>query len=140
MVFGEKTQNFVVHRFHGRGDEQAPAAAQLGQQFGVIDDVLDFDGGIKRDVGECFVQCLRQPEAMGGAVKKVRVAEGNMGCSFSYLLPDVFHHHVCRDDAELSLVHRDYGAVPAQVLAASAALRKPGYPGRSVRQHQVGVA
>ncbi len=77
---------------------------------------------------------------MGGPVEEVRVAEGNMGRAFSDLLPDVFHHHVYRDDAELSPVHRDHGAVPAQVLAAPAAFGKPRYPGRSVGQHQVGVA
>src|SRR5258708_25510594 len=62
-----------------------------------------------------------------------------MGCPFFHLLLDVFHHHVYRDDAELSLVHRDHGAVPAQVLAAPAALGKPGDTGGSVRQHQVGI-
>ena len=140
MVFGEKAQDVVVDRFCRGGDEQAPAAPQLGQQFGVIDEVLDLDGGIEGDVGECFVQRARQPEGMGGTIEEVRVAEGNMGCPFSDLLPDVCHHHVYRDDTELSLVHRDHRAVPAQVLAAPAALGKPGDAGRSVRQHQVGVA
>ena len=140
MVLGEQAQDVVVYSFHCGGDEQATAAPQLGKQFDVIDDVLNFDGGIEGDVGECCVQGARQPEAMGGTVKEVRVAERNMGCAFSDLLPDVLHHYVCRNDAELPLVHRDHGAVPAQVLAAPAALGKPGYAGRSVRQHQVGVA
>ena len=106
----------------------------------MIDEVLDLDGRVERDVGKCFVQGAREPQAMGGTVEEVRVAEGDMGRPFSHLLPDVFHHHVHRDDAELSLVHRDHGAVPAQVLAAPAALGESGDAGRSVRQHQVGVA
>jgi hypothetical protein len=140
VVLVEKAQDVVVHGFHGGRDEQASTRAQLGQQPGVIDEVLNLDGRVERDVRECFVQGAREPQAMGGTVKEVRVAEGDMGCPFFHLLPDVFHHHAYRNDAELSLVHRHDGAVPAQVLAATAALGESGDSGRSVREHQVSVA
>ena len=65
MVLGEKAQDAVVHGLHGGGDEQAPAAPQLGQQFGVIDEVLDLDGGIERDAGKRVVQRPRQPQRHG---------------------------------------------------------------------------
>ena len=83
MVLREKAQNVVVHSLHGGGDEQAPAAPQLGQQFGVIDEVLDLDGGIERDFGKRVVQRPRQPQAVGGTVEEVRVAEGNVRRPFA---------------------------------------------------------
>ena len=140
MVLGQTMQYVVVHRLHGRGDEQAAAAPQLGQQFGVVDQVLDLDGGVERQLGKRVVQRPRQPQAVGGAVEEVRVAKRNVRRPGPYLLVNVLHHHLDRDDAERPLVHRHHRTVAAQVLAAPAALGKACHPGGAVRQHQVGVA
>ena len=69
------TQDLVIDRFHRRREEEAPAAPQLGQERGVIDEVLDLDGGVERDVRERVVQRPRQPDAVRRTVEEVRIAE-----------------------------------------------------------------
>ena len=140
MILGEQAQDAVVDGLHSGRDEHAPAAPKLGQQLRVSYEVLNLDGGIKGDAGKRVMQRPGQPEPMRRAVEEIRVTEGNMRRPVPDLLRDVFQHHVHRDDAKASLVHRDHRAVPAQVLAAPAALDEAADAGGAVWQHQVGVA
>ncbi len=71
-----------------------------------------------------------------GSVKEVRIAEGNMLRSRLDLLANVGQHHIALNHTKFSFVNRDYGAMPAQVLAPAAGLGISGELLLAVRQHE----
>ena len=75
MVFIEIAQDPIVHRFDGRGDEQAATLAQHRQQHGVVEQVLNFDGGVERQLRKAHVHGLHHLERVSRPVEKIRVAE-----------------------------------------------------------------
>ena len=85
------------------------------------------------------VHRLHDPQGMGRTVEEVWITERNVLRSGRDLLPDVGEDHLARHDPEAPVVHRDDGAVPAQVLAAPARLREPDDPLLAARQLEPGV-
>ncbi len=49
VAFVELREHRVIHRFHGAGDEQAAGFAQPRQQFAMLQQVFDLDGGVVGD-------------------------------------------------------------------------------------------
>ena len=80
------------------------------------------------------------PQAVGRAVEEVRVAERDVLGAGRDLLPDVGEDHLARHHPEAAVVHRDDGAVAAEVLAAAARLREPDGAGAAAREFERGVA
>jgi hypothetical protein len=66
---------------------------------------------------------LDDAHSVGGAVEKVRIAEGYVLRSGFHLLAYVGHHYVSRDYAEGSVINRHNRTVTAKMLAAPAGLR-----------------
>ncbi len=82
--------------------------------------MLDFDGGIVGDAGKFGVERFDNFHGVLGAVEEIGIAEGHVLGSGGDLLAEVGEDRFPRDDAELPLIHGHDGAVPAEMLAASA--------------------
>ena len=76
---------------------------------------------------------------MGGAIEKIRIAEGNMPGPGLHLLQDIRHHYLDWHDAKFTLIHRHYRAMAAQMFAAAACLNEAEHFFASVRQYQMSV-
>jgi len=94
----------------------------------------------KLRLGKRWVHGLQHAQRVGGAVEKIRVAEGDVLRACHHLLFDVGQHYVHLDRAELALIHRHHRAMPAQVLAAARGLGKADNFFAAVGQVEVGVA
>ena len=84
---------------------------------------------------------MQRLDKIGGvarAVEEIGIAEGDVLGAGGHLLADVGEHHVRLHHAERAAVHRHYGTVAAQVLAAARGLGVSGAAGRAVR-HQLRV-
>ena len=75
MVLVEIAQDPIVHRFDGRGDEQAAALAEHRQQHGVVEQVLNLDRGVERQLRKARVHGLDHLERVRRPVEEIRVAE-----------------------------------------------------------------
>ena len=95
-------------------------------------EMLDLDGRVVGDFGKFGMERFHDPHGVGGTVEEIGIAEGDVARARRDLLPDVFEHHLALHHAKLSLVHRNHGTVPAQMLAAAAGLGVSGRRFRSV--------
>ena len=95
--------------------------------------MLNLDRYIVGDRGEFVVERLYYSDAVGGAVEKVGVAERDvLGAGFD-LLSDIGQDDVALDDAECALIDGHYGAVAAEVFAASTGFGIAGDLGLAAR-------
>src|SRR5664279_515549 len=91
----------------------------------MLQEVLDLDGRVIGEGGELAVESLRDAYGVRRAVEEIGVAEGNVRGSGCGLAADILQHDVLLHHAECAVVDRDYGTVPAEVLAAAACFRVP---------------
>jgi hypothetical protein len=78
VTLAEKGQRPVVDGLESRHHEQHPARHQTGQEIGVIEEVLHFDGRIERQVGVPGVGGLQHPKRVGGPVEEVGITKGDV--------------------------------------------------------------
>ena len=132
VAFFQAGQHGIVDRFDRAGDEQAAGLLQRRKQLAMLLEMFDLDGRVVGDVGEFGVERFHDAHGVRGAVEEIGIAEGDVARARGDLLPDILEHHLALHHAKLSLVHRDHGTVPAQMLAAAAGLGVPGDCFRSV--------
>ena len=58
MAFGQLLEHGIVQRLHGAGNEQAARSLQNGKQIAVLEQVLDFDGGVIGEPGPLVMKRL----------------------------------------------------------------------------------
>ncbi len=140
VVLVEAIENEIIDGLDRGDDEQAAGALELGEQRGVLDDVLDLDGRVVGDLRELLVQRACNAKPVGGTVEKVGIAEGDVHRAGRDLVADIGHHHVHGHGAEAAVVHRNHRAVAAKVLAAAARLGESDHALAAVRQVETRVA
>ena len=139
VVLAKAREDLVVDRLHRRGNEEAPRVAERREIRPPAEQVLDLDGGVEGEEGMLRVHRLHDPQGMGRTVEEVRITERDVLRAGRDLLPDVGEDHLARHHPEAPVVHRDDGAVAAEVLAAPARLREPDDPLLAARQLEPGV-
>src|SRR5439155_11061470 len=88
------------------------------KQGPMLEQVLDLDRRVERDVGPSRVQLARDPQRVRRAVEEVRIPEADVPCPRSDLLCDVRQYGFSRHRDEAAAIHGNDGAVPAEVLAS----------------------
>src|SRR5262245_45202739 len=122
MAFIQHVQDMILHRLDSTGDEHTTGVTQRRQMLGVAQQVLNLDGHIVGQLWECCMQCLHQGDGMPDAIKKVRIAEGDVLGSSRHLLSDILQDHVTLHNAETSRIDWHNRAMAAEVLTATARL------------------
>ena len=82
--------------------------------------VLDFDRHVVRQVRELLVQRVHDWNRVPNAIKKVRIAKGDMLRTSRHLLANILQNDMPLHDAETALIHRHNGTMAAEVLTATA--------------------
>src|SRR5258707_528867 len=125
----EILENTIINRFDGTGHKQAASGAQDGNGVGVLDQVLNLNGHIIRQVGKFLMQLLNQMQRVSWPIEKVGIAKGDVLCAGPDLLANILHHDVRLNNPKASPVDGHNRTVPAEMFATTARL---GVAGRSL--------
>ncbi len=91
--------------------------------LGVAQKMLDFDRHIVSELRERLMQGVDEGYGMANAIKKIRIAKGDMlGPSFN-LLPNICQDNVGLNNAKSAFIYRHDRAVPTHVLATPTRFR-----------------
>src|SRR5271165_2260208 len=124
MALVEDLQKRVVHGFHRANDEQTARVAQPCEVPRIFFQMLDFYGDVVSDAGNLFVKSLYNFQRMTDTVKKIGVAKRDVLRPSSHLTANVLQHHIALHNAEDAFINRNDRAMPAQMFAATAGLRR----------------
>src|SRR5271167_678605 len=101
--------------------------------------MLDLNGHVVGKIRKLAVEIPNDGNRVPGAVKEVRISEGDVASTRVHLPSDVLQDYFFLDNPKPSLVHRHNRAVTAQVLAATARFRIARCAALSRLQVQVGI-
>ena len=115
----EFTQNLVVKRLYGAGDEETAGTSKNRESIGMAKKMFDFYGGVVGKLREFRVKQFNNPRGVGDAIKEIGIAKGDVPGAGLDLLADIRENIFERDDAKLSGVDRNDRAMAAEMFAAS---------------------
>ena len=102
--------------------------------------MLHFDRHIIGEIGKFTVQCFDNGDSMTRAVKKIRVAKGNVLCPNCNLVANIGQHHCAPDHAKLTAIDRHNRAVAASMFAAACRFGITNCARLTIAQIQKGIA
>ena len=126
MAFVQHGQQLVVNGLERRGDEADAEIGQRGQQFAVVEQVLDLDRYVKRQLRVTPARCCEQFQPICGRVEEIGIAEGDVASAHRGLLVDVAEHRFGAVEPQPSGVDRRERAVGAAMGAAARGLGVAG--------------
>ena len=115
----EFTQNMVVKRFYGAGDEETAGTSKSRESIRMAKKMFDFYGGVVGKLREFRVKQFNNPRGVGDTIKEIGIAKGDVLGAGLDLLADIRENIFERDDAKLSGVDRNDRAMAAEMFAAS---------------------
>ena len=118
----EQLQGRVGHRLERGDDEDAARGRELAPDVRVLQDVLDLDRAVERQVGKARMDRAHDSECVVDAVEEVRIPVGHVTRSHRDLLRDVRDHRVDVVDPDAPVIHDRYRAVTAAVHTAAGRL------------------
>ena len=126
VAFVQHGQQLVVDGLERRGDEADAEIGQRGQQLAVIEQVLDLDRYVKRQLSVASARCFEQFQPVCGRVEEIRIAEGDVASPHRRLLVDVAEHRFRAVEPQPAGVDGRERAVGAAMGAAARGLGVAG--------------
>src|SRR5208282_5366882 len=139
MALVESAEHSVIQIFHRADDEETAGVSQLWQVRLVFLQVLDFYSHVVSYIGKLTVKFFAKLHRVTNAVKKIRIAEGNVLRAGGHLISNVLHHDVATDDSEDPFINRYDWAMAAKMFAATAGFRGTDEAESAARNNEMGV-
>ena len=119
MSLVEELQHGIIHGFDRTDYKEAAGITQRRQVLLVFEQVFNLDGHVIRNGGKFTMKRFDEFQGVTDAVKKIRIAEGDVLGAGGYLAADIFQHYISADDSKDAVINRNDGTMPAKVLAAA---------------------
>src|SRR4029077_9673255 len=100
MSFCQAREDGVIDGLDGTGDKKTAGIEKPRQRFGMLQQVLDLDRNVVRELRKFPMHGLDDSERVRRPIKEIRIAERDVLGAGIYLLADIFQHDIPLNDAE----------------------------------------